>query len=388
MQLQIEEILTKASANLPGTNFRLRLRPDDCRSEECLPPLLVKVSNEALTLDEKKVQLVVQTLTKRLENNTNFYFNPEKSLGALRNLADETALQWFAINLLSHSFRDWRVSTSAIILDVGEQDTFITMAVVAGKPLPEQRVWTVRQLTAFGHEIKLVTFRYPGLGLYSARSHVFQLSSTPAVYSSRDGTSGIDVRSACVNPVCDAFWHWTNATYHVRGVVNGTYELVRERNGPFAGKRINRPVAKYDYCHRVCAAYVSEKLRVKFEEKDADGKADKALFDSLRTSSSNHRKVFMAGLLREKSIERGLTLPDSAGGNVKMRSFLDSLKHACKVPNTEQPFACLDLMFLATLVDQLLGFKQGSILHSASNVNGMTAEWPIAVAFYVYQNGL
>ena len=96
----------------------------------------------------------------------------------------------------------------------------------------------------------------------------------------------------------------------------------------------------------------------------------------------------MAGLLREKSIERGLTLPDSAGGNVKMRSFLDSLKHACKVPNTEQPFACLDLMFLATLVDQLLGFKQGSVLHSASNVNGMTADWPIAAAFHVYQNGL
>lgn len=389
LQLQIEEILNRAAVNLPSSGWRLRLRPDDCQSEECMPPLLVKVSNEALALDETRVQRVLQTLTKRLENsnNTNFYFNPEKSLGAIRSLADETALQWFAINLLSHNFRDWRVSASAIILDVGEVDTYITMAVQAGQPLPEQRLQTVRQLTAFGHQIKLVTFRYPGLGLYAARSHVFQLSSTPQVFSSRDGSSGIDVRSACVNPVCDAFWHWGNQTYHVRGVINGTFELVRERNGPFAGKRINRPVAKYDYCHRVCAAYVSEKLRVKFEDKDG-GKADKAVFDSLRTSTSHHRKVFMAGLLREKSIERGLTLPDSAGGNVKMRSFLDSLKHACKVPNTEQPFACLDLMFLATLVDQLLGFKQGSILHSASNVNGMTAEWPIAAAFHVYQNGL
>ena len=204
-----------------------------------------------------------------------------------------------------------------------------------------------------------------------------------SVFSSRDGTTGIDVRSACVNPVCDAFWHWKNSTYHVRGVVNGTYELVRERNGPFAGKKINRPVAKYDYCHKVCAAFVGERLRVKFEDPDG-GKADKAIFDSLRI---NGRKVFMAGLLREKCIERGLTLPDS-GGDVKMRSFLDSLKHACKVPNTEQPFACMDLMFLATLVDQLLGFKQGSVLHSSKNINGMTAEWPLAAAFYVYQNGL
>ena len=68
--------------------------------------------------------------------------------------------------------------------------------------------------------------------------------------------------------------------------------LVRERNGPFAGKKINRPVAKYDYCHRVCATYVDEKLRVKFEDADG-GKSDKAIFDSLRgaTGGVGQRKV-------------------------------------------------------------------------------------------------
>ena len=89
-------------------------------------------------------------------------------------------------------------------------------------------------------------------------------------------------------------------------------------------------------------------------------------------------------------VGRGLNLPDS-GGNVKMRAFLDSLSlqgPCSKVPNTELPFACLDLLFLATLVDQLLGFKQGSILHSSNNVNGMNADWPLAADFYVYQNGL
>lgn len=380
---KIEEVLQKAGRHLPGGSFRLRLRPQDCHSEECLPPLIIKVSNEALNLDKSRVSNVLQNLSRRFDSNSSFYFNPDKSFGALRRLADETALQWFAISLLSHSFMDWKSSKSAVLLNVSDEDLFITMAVSPNQPLPEQRVMSVRHLHAFGMPIKIATFKYPGLGLYSARSHIFGLSSTPTVFSSRDGTTGIDVRSACVNPVCDAFWHWKNSTYHVRGVVNGTYELVRERNGPFAGKKINRPVAKYDYCHKVCAAFVGERLRVKFEDPDG-GKADKAIFDSLRI---NGRKVFMAGLLREKCIERGLTLPDS-GGDVKMRSFLDSLKHACKVPNTEQPFACMDLMFLATLVDQLLGFKQGSVLHSSKNINGMTAEWPLAAAFYVYQNGL
>ena len=72
-----------------------------------------------------------------------------------------------------------------------------------------------------------------------------------------------------------------------------------------------------------------------------------------------------------------------------MKSFIDSLKHACKVPNTEQPFACVDLMALATIVDKLLGFKQSSVLHSAANMaGGMTGDWPLAAAFHVYENGL
>ena len=70
-----------------------------------------------------------------------------------------------------------------------------------------------------------------------------------------------------------------------------------------------------------------QKLRLAFQDQD-DGKADKVLSDSLK----NGRPVFIKGFLREKCIERGLTLPDS-GGDIKMRTFLDSLKHACKVPN-------------------------------------------------------
>lgn len=228
---RIEDIISKASSHLPDNWLRFRLRPHDCHVEECRPPILVKVSNEALQLNKMRVANVLQTLHRRLETNSSFYFNPEKSFGAIASLAEETALRWFAINLLRHSFNEWKVSSSAIILDVQEKDMHITLAVPNNQALPDQRVQSIQNMEAFGHKVKVVTFKYPGLGLYSARAHVFGLSSTPNVFSSRDGTSGIDVRSACVNPVCDAFWEWENSTYHVRGVVNGTYELVRERNG-------------------------------------------------------------------------------------------------------------------------------------------------------------
>ena len=79
-----------------------------------------------------------------------------------------------------------------------------------------------------------VTLTYPGLGLYRGREHVFNLTASPSATS--DMT--IDVRSACVNPICDAHWEWKSKIYRVRGLEKGDYELVKERNGPFAGKAL------------------------------------------------------------------------------------------------------------------------------------------------------
>ena len=45
-------------------------------------------------------------------------------------------------------------------------------------------------------------------------------------------------------------------------------------------------------------------------------------------------------------------------------------------------------MFLIQLLEQFLVLKSDSMLYSSQSIGGMTAEWPLASAFYVYQNGL
>ncbi len=381
---RIAELLDKTIAQLPSSVLRLRLRPNDCQLPECRPPILVAVAGQALSRHKKASPVILKRLHRQLENSSSFYVHPEKSFASMSDFGDKTSLRWFAISLMDRAFKNWKPTSSALILDVGEEDMLVTMAVTKGQVLPMDRVKAERHISAFGHKIKLVTFKYPGLGLYSAREHIFNMSSTPNVTSLfHEATPEIDVRSACINPVSDAFWQWRGRAYHVRGLANGTYELVKERNGPFAGKKINRPVAKYGYCHNVCSGYVNQKLRPTFDEKDG-AKADKALLENIKLGGHS---IYMEGLMREKAVERGLVLPDH-GGDVKMRMFLESLKHACKVPNTEQPFACIDLMFLATLADQLLGFKQGSIIHARGERAGMTNDWPLGAAFHIYQNGL
>ena len=69
-----------------------------------------------------------------------------------------------------------------------------------------------------------------------------------------------------------------------------------------------------------------------------------------------------------------------------------------QVPNTEQPFACVDLMYLATLLDTLGGLGKGAVVKSAANIGGgpegqnggrgFTGGWTLAAAFHVYENGL
>merc|ERR1712179_77581 len=178
----------------------------------------------------------------------------------------------------------------------------------------------------------------------------------------------------------DTVWEYQGFVQRVRGLVQGDYELVKERNGPFAGKKINRPVANYAKCHKACSELLEDRLNIE------DSSPLKALFKYYK--NLKNRPVYMKGLLLEKCFERGLSLP-FRGGNVRMKTFSESLKHACKVPNTEQPFACTDMMYIATLLDKIFGFRQGSILYSPRNMRGgKTGDWPLAASFYIYQNGL
>ncbi len=74
-------------------------------------------------------------------------------------------------------------------------------------------------------------------------------------------TSGEEiVHSECMNPISQAHWHWSGRHIHVLGKERPDYELVKERNGPFAGKKVNRPVANYDQCHNLAKRYLADHL--------------------------------------------------------------------------------------------------------------------------------
>ena len=101
------------------------------------------------------------------------------------------------------------------------------------------------------------------------------------------------------------------------------------------------------------------------------------------------RKVYIRGNIFVKCSERGLTDPFK-GGAVKMKQFMDSLKHACKVPNTEQPYACVDMMVMGVFMENVFGLHKSSVLYTPHKVEErhMTGDWQVTAALSVYQNGL
>ena len=70
--------------------------------------------------------------------------------------------------------------------------------------------------------------------------------------------------SPCVNPVVDRWWDFRGHRYHVKGL-HKSVEEIKERNGPFAGKRVSRPVANYEACHGVVLNIVQKILGNNFE---------------------------------------------------------------------------------------------------------------------------
>ena len=196
--------------------------------------------------------------------------------------------------------------------------------------------------------------------------------------------------SPCVNPVVDRWWDFRGHTYHVKGL-HKSVEEVKERNGPFAGKRVARPVADYEACHKVVLANTQNILSNKYEYvlKVVNRFPIQMSATYLVFQEISKRKVYILGKLFIKCAERGLTDPFK-GGNVKLKSFMDSLKHACKVPNTDQPYACVDMMVVGVILDKILGLHQSSVLLTPHQVGslGMTGDWQVAVALYTYQLGI
>ena len=404
------------------------------------PRLVIKTSESTLqkvsSLD--RVQNLISVLNEKFASNEEspFAFNSVSGFGVLQS-KDERILRWFSSALLTHTLKKFSARNAPVLVDLSPTYFEVTLPVGSKARLPEQKFMKVDKFSAFGHLVKLVTLRIPSLGLDQARYSMLsrhgpvlkdeepkpkedkdektaekKANTTSVFLKARDLRQGVDViyRSECINPVLYGTSIYNGTTYRVLGKLEPDIETVKERTGPFAGKRFSRPVANYDECHASAMAVIKnslEKLRPhlpveSMTDKEEEGvlvvaphklkqETELALEVFIRNQTKPKKKVtrpvFVTGGLKALLIERGLTVPYT-GGNIVMKTFMDNLNISFKRPNGEQPFASTDMMYAATLLDKLLGLSGGTILISPESVEKMTADWPLAAAFHMYENGL
>jgi len=282
------------------------------------PSTVVLVRISALAVRRRRgpaLAAVAGALPVALANSSHLRFDPNE-LGTLGE-REEGALQWLSVNLAARSLAEEPSSSSALVLDVGEKHLDVTLAVSSDKRFFEgaeqpPRVLGVVRLRAFGRSIKLVTLRFEGMGLLSARLAMITADDGSDKGEHEEGTAGStpspssfapvginglrEVRSQCVNPLIQTVWSHGGRNYHVMGKKKPDYERVRERGGPFAGKKTVRPVASHAGCHRLAEAFIAERT------------VNASVLGKIRDLLVG-RPVFMEGQLLEKAMERGLTFP-------------------------------------------------------------------------------
>lgn len=346
VEKKCQAILRVCEHNLPFTASRHRT------------PLLFGLPGLA-GLEEGEKKVLISGLHLCLENS-NLDYSKEASIGLI-SPSLQTTMQWFAVTLLNGRLPYLKPSETPVIAETTEDDLLLTFAAGDLTRLNNSSIQSHKKVAIFGDTWDLVTVKIPDLGVLKARQLVLTNGDPSKEWAA----------SPCVNPVVDRWWDFRGHRYHVKGLLKSVEEI-KERNGPFAGKRVSRPVANYQACHGVVLNIIQKTLGTSF---------------AYVIKELKKRKVYMRGKLFIKCAERGLTDPFK-GGNVKLKSFMDSLKHACKVPNTDQPYACVDMMVVGVILDKVLGLHQSSVLLTPHQVGGMTGDWPVTAALQTYQSGL
>jgi len=346
VQKKCRDILTSCDNNLPFTASKQRT------------PIVIGLPGLGKLESEDK-RILVSGLHQCLDSSL-YDYSKDGSIGVVPPSLQNT-MQWFAVTLLNGRLPYLKPSETPILVETTEDDLLLTFAASDVSRIVNTTLMRHKKVEVFGDQWDLVTVKIPDLGVFKARQFVLTNNVTNKEMAA----------SPCVNPVVDRWWEFKGHRYHVKGL-HKSVEEVKERNGPFAGKRVSRPVADYEACHTVVLNNIQKLLNVNFENV---------------LKEVNRRQVYILGKLFIKCAERGLTDPFK-GGNVKLKSFMDSLKHACKVPNTDQPYACVDMMVVGVILDKVLGLHQSSMLLTPHQVGGMTGDWPVTAALHTYQSGV
>ncbi|XP_047032593.1 ectonucleoside triphosphate diphosphohydrolase 5 isoform X1 [Helicoverpa zea] len=252
--------------------------------------------------------------------------------------SDEGIFIWYTINLLHNLIE----GNTMAALDLGGGSTQITYQLSDGDkpayPAADQYV------VPAGDNITLYTHSYLNLGLLAARYGVFRSEAS-------DNTTR-DFRSVCVDPIIQREpWTYANKEYFI--------------SGEFRAHGTKRSAA-YEACHAVVRRYVLATL---------DWEPKRPPLGSVAAMSYFYDVAADAGIIDVMS-----------GGEVSVAEYRGAALRACSAANVDQPYACIDLVYIVTLLQDAYKIEDNKPISLFKKVHGHEVSWALGLAYTTVMN--
>ncbi|XP_022094815.1 ectonucleoside triphosphate diphosphohydrolase 5-like [Acanthaster planci] len=251
---------------------------------------------------------------------------------------------WFTVNFLRGILGTQDHSSNTMgVLDLGGGSTQITFAprhqetIDEGMPLGLIKQFKFREET-----FQLYTHSYLGLGLKEARLETLRLEQQmmASVPSSTQAHRDSDTNWAtvCLPPNAEASWEFAGVTH-----------VTKSANGP-------EVTDTFTPCADLTKRFMGDKV--------------------YRPKEIANRTFYSSSYFLGKSVESGL-ITREFGGIVRVKEFTRVAKEACRSFDASNPFLCMDLVYIHTLLRHGYDFKAETELVMNERIRGFEISWAL-----------
>jgi ectonucleoside triphosphate diphosphohydrolase 5/6 len=233
---------------------------------------------------------------------------------------DEGIFSWYTVNFLSGRLTS---GTTVAALDLGGGSTQVTYELNEIQPSYKTYIHAV---PIFDHEVNVFTHSYLGLGLMALRHSVITYQGE---------ANQTSFKSECVNPIVEnKLFNYAKIDYYVSGKEN-------KRN-------LENPEVDYDSCVESVKRQVLPLIKPK-------------------PLKMNEHTINAFSYFYDRAIETGLVEPFK-GGEITVADFAKKSREVCATANTDQPFMCLDLVYITVLLKEGYGLKSNTPIRVSSKI--------------------
>lgn len=305
--------------------------------------LLLKATAGLRLLPPDKAENLLQSVRNLFTKSP---FLTRKDSVEIMDGTDEGIYSWFTVNFLLGRINGNPASTVAA-LDLGGGSTQVTFAALAPSSLKHRdRIHLAPSPTG---SIPVYTHSFLGLGLKAARKAILSYGQENVK----------NITSECVNHIIEGHkFKYGTELYYVSGPKQEYLTMEDESVGYLTNSNI--PIVNMEKCLPIIRTIITQ--------------------NSKPPAELSNKVIFAFSYYFDRAAEAGLIDP-YVGGQIKLGDFKNAATEACRTPNTEQPFMCLDLSFIWVLLEDGLGLKLETPINLFKKINGHEISWALGAAY-------